>query len=266
MRRILFDTTLAAALSGSAQAADPARGASLAGDCAACHGPTGVSVSGDIPNLAAQKEDYIATQLTAFRRGDRTNALMNPVAAGLSDDDIADLAAHFAGLPGAEPGAVGPALAALDGTVPAFPADFRTGFVRYHTIDFPDRKQVRHYWADAASAAAAKAGAPPPDGAYFLVEVYKARLDAGGQPVTGADGHFEADTLALYTAMQKIAGAGAGVPGIFANGDWRYALFATDGTHRSGTNEAKCLACHKPEAGRDYVFTLDQLAEFAKGN
>jgi cytochrome c553 len=265
-RTMLSAVLIAAALTGTADAADAARGATLARDCAACHGPAGVSVSGDIPNLAAQKQDYITSQLKAFRGGKRTNALMNPIAAGFTDDDIADLAAHFAGLAGAEPGVDGPALAGLDGTRPLFPSTYKFKFVKYHTIDFPDRKQVRHYWADAGSAAAAKAGSPLPSGSIILVEVFNAKLDAEGNPITGADGHFADDSLALYTAMQKITGAGAQVPEIYSNGNWRYAVFETNKRHKAGTNEAKCLACHKPENAKDFVFTLDTLAAFAKAD
>lgn len=241
-------------------------GAALATDCAACHGPAGISTGDDIPNLAAQKSDYLAGQLKAFRDGSRTNTLMNVIAGGLTDDDIANLAAHFASLPGAGPGETGIVDASLGGSLPQFPAGFESNYVRYDVVDFPDRKQVRHYWADPDSAAAAQAGDALPDGATILVQVFKAKLDAEGAPVTAADGHFEADALALYTAMQKIAGAGAAVPGIFANGDWRYALFSADGANRPGTNEAKCMACHQPEAAKDYVFSLDRLAEFAAKN
>ena len=246
-----------------AQEADPARGAELAGACAACHGADGVSVAPDIPNLAAQKAAYIVDQLEAFRAGERSSPFMNPIASRLTDADIADLAAHFSALPGAEPGAAGEGLAALDGTRVAFPANYENRLVRYHVIDFPDRGQVRHYWADPASVEAAKAGGDLPGGAVILVEVYEARLGPDGEPVAGEDGHFEPGELALYTAMQKIAAGGAGVPGIYANGNWRYALFETNRTHRE-TNEAKCLACHKPEDERDYVFTYEQLATAAE--
>jgi cytochrome c553 len=266
MRCSLFAAALAALAASPALAADSERGAALAADCAAGHGPAGVSVSGDIPNLAAQKADYLAAQLRAFREAKRTSPYMNPIATDLSDVDIDDLAAHFANLPGAAPGQEGIAAGVLDGMLPAFPADYKSSFVRYHVIDFANRGQVRHYWANAASAAAAKAGEPLPDGAMMLVEVFKAKLGADGKPVTGADGHFEADALTVYTAMQKIAGAGATVPGIMSNGDWRYAVFTAEGSHKAGTNEAKCLACHKPEDARDYVFTLDQLIAFAKAN
>jgi len=102
-RTMLTAVLIAAAFTRTAMDADAARGATLAEDCAACRGPAGVSVSGDIPNLAARKHDYITSQLKAFRDGKRTNKLVNPIAAGFSDGNIADLAAHFASLAGAEP-------------------------------------------------------------------------------------------------------------------------------------------------------------------
>jgi cytochrome c553 len=267
MHRITLAAALiATAFAATAQAADTEHGAMLAEDCAACHGPAGVSVSGDIPNLAAQKEKYIAAQLKAFRDGKRTSNLMGPIAADFTDEDTDDLAAHFAGLAGAEPGVDGPALSGLDGTRPRFPSTYKFKYVKYHTIDFPDRKQVRHYWVDPASAAAAKDGKPLPSGSTILVEVFKAKLDGDGNPVTGADGHFAEGSLSVYTAMQKIAGAGAQVPALYANGNWRYAVFDTYKRHKDGTNEAKCLACHKPESAKDYVFTLDELTAFATAN
>jgi len=256
---IIAGMTAAAGL-GLAEAADARNGAKLAEGCAACHGPAGVSVSADIPNLAAQKGDYVTAQLKAFREGRRSNPLMNAVAAGLSDDDIADLAAHFAALPGATPGTEGAAFVGLDGGKLRLPAGFARSYTMYDKIDFPDKKQVRHYWADPAAVQAARDGKPMPSGAMILVEVYDAKLGPDGQPVKGADGHFEAGELALYTAMQKLLRGGSGVPELFANGDWRYAVFEANGS-RKATNEAKCMACHKPQAAKDYLFTAEPLAK-----
>jgi cytochrome c553 len=74
------------------------RGATLAQRCAICHGPTGISRA-DSPNLAGQYASVIYKQLLDFRSGARTNAVMSPFAANLSDQDIADLAAYYAYLP-----------------------------------------------------------------------------------------------------------------------------------------------------------------------
>ena len=123
MRRISLATALVvAALAGAANAVDAIRGATLAENCAACHGTAGVSLCSDIPKLAAQKKDYFTAQINAFRDGKRTNTLMNAIVSDINDEDIADLAAHFSSLPGAEPSAEGPALTGLDGTRPFFPS------------------------------------------------------------------------------------------------------------------------------------------------
>ncbi|MCK5263261.1 MAG: cytochrome c, partial [Gammaproteobacteria bacterium] len=66
--------------------------------CAGCHGVKGISMAPINPNLAGQKALYLATQLKAFRSGDRKNATMNPMAKGLSDADIANIAAYYSSL------------------------------------------------------------------------------------------------------------------------------------------------------------------------
>src|SRR4249920_1039739 len=91
------------ALMPAAQAADVEAGkAKAAAVCAACHGANGVSVSDAIPNLAAQRAGYLEAQLKALKDGSRKNPIMNAVAAQLSADDMANVAAYFAAQPGAE--------------------------------------------------------------------------------------------------------------------------------------------------------------------
>jgi cytochrome c553 len=78
-----------------ATAGDAAQGAQKAAVCAACHGATGSSVNPEWPSLAGQPAPYIVAQLRQFKQGTRVNPLMTPMAAPLSDADMADLAAHF---------------------------------------------------------------------------------------------------------------------------------------------------------------------------
>jgi cytochrome c553 len=70
-------------------------------ECAGCHGTDGNSISPTIPNLAGQKEEYLKQTLTAYRDNKRQGAgaaMMTPMAAGLTDAEIADLAKHFSSL------------------------------------------------------------------------------------------------------------------------------------------------------------------------
>jgi cytochrome c553 len=91
--------TLALACAGPAAfaAGDAAAGQAKAAVCAACHGANGQSPNDLWPNLAGQKPGYLAKQMKAFRDGTRSDPMMSPMAKGLSDADIDNLAAFFSG-------------------------------------------------------------------------------------------------------------------------------------------------------------------------
>lgn len=228
--------------------------------CAACHGATGVSVSDSIPNLAAQKAAYIEAQLKALKDGSRRNPIMGAIAAQLSGDDIANVAAYFAAQPGAAATARSEFLPNLAKTSVTFPDNYQATYTKYHVINFPATRQVRYYFANDVALQAARAGRSLPDGSVLLAEVYSAKLDAEKKPVMGADGFFVPDQLVAYTAMARDAGWGKDIPEMLRNEDWNYAVFTTAKQPRPGVNQAECLACHKPLDKVSYTFTLDKIA------
>ncbi|MGH8303562.1 MAG: c-type cytochrome, partial [Steroidobacteraceae bacterium] len=71
-------------------------GAAKAAVCFSCHGPDGNSQNPAWPRLAGQNAVYIAEQLHLFKSGVRKNPVMQPMAAGLSDQDIDNVAVFFA--------------------------------------------------------------------------------------------------------------------------------------------------------------------------
>lgn len=94
---VLSALTIAASVN-VANAADAAAGKAKAGACAGCHGAKGISAVPTYPNLAGQKAAYTVKQLKAFKDKTRTDPTMNAMAAPLSDADMANIAAYFAGL------------------------------------------------------------------------------------------------------------------------------------------------------------------------
>jgi len=87
------------ALSGAGAAwadGNATRGKEKSLTCAACHGADGNSINPEWPSLAGQNEVYLVRSISSFQDGSRSNVLMSPQAAMLSDQDIADLAAYFA--------------------------------------------------------------------------------------------------------------------------------------------------------------------------
>lgn len=63
--------------------------------CVACHGNDGIGILPEYPNLAGQHEDYLRHSLTAYRSGQRKNAVMAGMAAALTDADIRELARYY---------------------------------------------------------------------------------------------------------------------------------------------------------------------------
>jgi cytochrome c553 len=74
------------------------RGGTLAQQCVMCHGARGVS-DANTPNLAGQYAVAIFKQLQDYKSGARTNAIMSPRVASLSERDMSDLAAYYSYLP-----------------------------------------------------------------------------------------------------------------------------------------------------------------------
>ena len=66
-----------------------------AATCVACHDVPSMPAN---PYLHGQKAPYLIEQLQAFKKGTRKNATMTPMASGLSDQDIVQLAEHFSSL------------------------------------------------------------------------------------------------------------------------------------------------------------------------
>lgn len=77
----------------SAIAQVPARAAV----CAACHGEGGNSTIPTNPILAGQTSRYLYLQLRDFQEGRRSDPQMSPMVAGLSRDELRELADYFAG-------------------------------------------------------------------------------------------------------------------------------------------------------------------------
>jgi cytochrome c553 len=80
--------------------ASAARGADQVATCVACHGQEGIAPAAMWPSLAGQHASYLVHALEEYQSGARADVLMGPMIAGLSAQDIADIAAYYAAQPG----------------------------------------------------------------------------------------------------------------------------------------------------------------------
>jgi cytochrome c553 len=109
MRRFLTTTALAAGcalLAAPAARAQPPAGTAEAGKkkislCIGCHGIAGYKTAYPdvyhVPKLGGQSSVYLVKALQAYRSGERGHPSMRGIAASLSDQDMADIAAYYAG-------------------------------------------------------------------------------------------------------------------------------------------------------------------------
>jgi cytochrome c553 len=79
-----------------ARAADLEAGKRKAEPCARCHGADGNATTPGTPSLAGQPVFFTHWQLIKYRDGRRKDPQMSPFAKGLTDTDMADLAAYYA--------------------------------------------------------------------------------------------------------------------------------------------------------------------------
>lgn len=75
---------------------DAEAGKGKAATCVACHGPDGNSPTPMYPKLAGQHPGYLVQQLKAYKSGERQNAVMQGMAAPLSEQGMMDIAAFYA--------------------------------------------------------------------------------------------------------------------------------------------------------------------------
>lgn len=78
---------------------DAKAGAKKNAMCIGCHGIIGYQASfpevHKVPKISGQSAKYIASALNAYKKGDRKHPTMRGIAASLTDQDIADLAAFY---------------------------------------------------------------------------------------------------------------------------------------------------------------------------
>ena len=81
-------------------AGDPAAGALRVQMCQGCHGIEGWRTAYpevySVPRIAGQHQAYLVKALQEYKSGERTHPSMRAIAASLSDQDMADVAAYYA--------------------------------------------------------------------------------------------------------------------------------------------------------------------------
>jgi cytochrome c553 len=106
MKKLFALLALALSMNALAGNIEAGKAAAQKYNCASCHGADyNTPIDPSYPKLAGQHADYLAQALTAYQRGaaganGRGNAIMGGMAKPLSKNDIRDISAYLASLPG----------------------------------------------------------------------------------------------------------------------------------------------------------------------
>ena len=99
MRGLILGLAALVVTSPFAQAAgDITAGRTVMEKCQSCHGKDGLGGQPFVPNLAGQKEFYFLQSLMAYKAGERKSQNMADAVKGLSDEDMANVAAYYAAI------------------------------------------------------------------------------------------------------------------------------------------------------------------------
>ena len=82
--------------------ADPVHGKAISYTCLGCHGVAGYKnayPNYSVPELKGQHPEYLVAALKAYKSGERSHFTMHSQAEELSEQDMTDVAAYFAGTP-----------------------------------------------------------------------------------------------------------------------------------------------------------------------
>ena len=102
LKTVVASATVALSFGAAAQATgDVKAGESKAAMCIGCHGIPGYQNSfpeiHKVPKISGQSDKFIVSALVAYQKGERKHPSMRGIAGSLSEQDIADLAAFYAG-------------------------------------------------------------------------------------------------------------------------------------------------------------------------
>ena len=144
------------------------------------------------------------------------------------------------------------------------PTGYQDTFTHYSIINRPKKNQVVYCYANKVAVDSAQPGQLLKKGSVLVMEVYKAKLDAKGNPISDEKGLYAKDTMAAIVVMEKQEGWGTAYSEEIRNGDWEYAKYKPNKDKPINKDSIKCLKCHKQVEKKDFIFSLDDLVGMKK--
>ena len=149
------------------------------------------------------------------------------------------------------------ALAGGDPEFVPFPTGYKQTDSHYATLNRGNGKQVGVFYANESAIKSIKYGDELIPGSRVIMEVYKLKKDADGNPVIGADGVHEKGALAAIAVMEKSIEWSDKYPAGHRADEWGFAIYDPKGQPKK--NDLDCATCHVPLSTQDELFTHAHL-------
>jgi hypothetical protein len=174
------------------------------------------------------------------------------------------LSACAGAAPGPSPTLTPDATAFAPSSAVRYPANYRTDFYQYVTVDRKDAV-VRHIYVSPAAVDALRAGYPLPDDTIVVVEAFKAQVDASGQPLKDDQGHFvPGEPLdMLHVSQKRSTWQASDFPSAARAGKWNFGSFQYGSGVPFNEDLNACFNCHQATPGTDFLYSGRLLAQYA---
>lgn len=141
------------------------------------------------------------------------------------------------------------------------PSEYEKSYKKYSTTNRVDRVQLAKIYANDLALSSMKEGSVTAPGSILVMEIYKVKTDDKSEPVLDEDGTYKPDSLAAIAVMEKRENWDSAFPEDHRIGGWGFAIYNTDGTPKE--NNLPCVACHTALQNKDFLFSYDDLKNFA---
>lgn len=153
---------------------------------------------------------------------------------------------------------VATAFAGGDPEFVVFPVDYKNTYTQYATVNRANGKQVGVLYANKAAMGSIHYGDQLIPGSRIIMEIYKLKKNADGNPIKGADDIYEKGVLAAIGVMEKSINWSEKFSADHRSEEWGFALYDPKGNVKD--NKLECASCHIPlEYSEDNLFTHTQL-------
>lgn len=144
------------------------------------------------------------------------------------------------------------------------PNEYKKEYAQYSNTNRDGKEQLAKIYANDIALSSIKKGDTTAPGSIIVMEIYKIKRDDKNSPSYNEDGIYKADSIAAIAVMEKRDSWDKTFPKDHRLNNWGFAFYNPDGTVKK--NDLACVACHTPLKNADFLFSYNDLKNYANLN